>query len=329
MFFLKNCCLISFCLFSFFVNGWAQLSPLALEKIAKVEKVIQKDPGARGVAHFYTTALVDSVETLRRANHVAILTGFFIPSARQPETDGPLGALFLAKALMACGKKVTIITDSFCLPAIQACCHPIQDEIDFHLLDVALFPENPQDQKVFVSKVCSAIDCILSIERVGRSKDGSYRTMRGIDITQKTAPLDDLFLFAQNHPEMGIRTIAIGDGGNEIGMGDKQEDVKLYVPQGELIACVVPSDHLIVTGVSNWGGYALAGALWCALDQDAKEKIFLDQLYSSNEEQYRMLRSMVENNCCDGVLGKPALSVDGMGWEVHEKILDEIRSIIR
>lgn len=26
------------------------------------------------------------------------------------------------------------------------------------------------------------------------------------------------------------------------------------------IACVVPADHLIVTSVSNWGGYALAAA---------------------------------------------------------------------
>ncbi len=26
------------------------------------------------------------------------------------------------------------------------------------------------------------------------------------------------------------------------------------------IACIVPTDHLIITSVSNWGGYALAAA---------------------------------------------------------------------
>jgi hypothetical protein len=27
----------------------------------------------------------------------------------------------------------------------------------------------------------------------------------------------------------------------------------------EHIACIVPTDHLLVCSVSNWGGYALAG----------------------------------------------------------------------
>ncbi len=112
-------------------------------------------------------------------------------------------------------------------------------------------------------------------------------------------------------------------------MGGKVNEVKQYITHGELIACVVPADHLIVTGVSNWGGYALAGALWCTLDEKEKKTISLDQVYPSNEEQFSMLESMIKANCCDGVLGKPVLSVDGMTWDVHEKILDDIREIIQ
>ena len=40
--------------------------------------------------------------------------------------------------------------------------------------------------------------------------------MRGLDVTETTAPLDSLFIEASRR---GLTTIGIGDGGNEIGMG--------------------------------------------------------------------------------------------------------------
>jgi hypothetical protein len=301
---------------------------LAADKIARVEKIIQQDPGNRGVSHFYTEALFDAAQCLEKADHVAILTGFFIPAALAPETDGPLGSMFLAEALIARGKKVTLVTDSYCLSAITACYDVIKDKINPDFFEIGIFPNDKENQEAFVLNLCSKIDCLVYIVRVGRSKDHTYRTMRGIDITLKTAPLDDLFIYAQTHPERHIATVAVGDGGNEIGMGDKQNDVKQYVSKGELIACVVPSDHLIVTGVSNWGGYALAGALWCMVDEQ-REMLSLEQVYPSDEEQFQMLESLIQANCCDGVLGKPVLSVDGMPWDIHQKILDDIREIIK
>ena len=53
----------------------------------------------------------------------------------------------------------------------------------------------------------------LSIERCGRSADGAPRNMRGEDISAFATPLDDLFVAGP------WQRIAIGDGGNEIGMG--------------------------------------------------------------------------------------------------------------
>ena len=96
----------------------------------------------------------------------------------------------------------------------------------------------------------------LSIERCGRSADGAPRNMRGEDISAFTTPLDELFLAGP------WQRIAIGDGGNEIGMGSVPASViGAHVAHGETIACVTPADHLIVAGVSNWGAYALIGAL--------------------------------------------------------------------
>jgi hypothetical protein len=60
----------------------------------------------------------------------------------------------------------------------------------------------------------------------------------------------------------GRTTIGIGDGGNEIGMGKLPwETIRRNVPQGGLVACRVPTDYLIVCGVSNWGAYALGAGV--------------------------------------------------------------------
>src|SRR5207244_2860758 len=62
-----------------------------------------------------------SVATAERASLV-VVTGFFIPTAEPPagETDGPPGALFLAQALTPLGVRVTLVTDGFCRPALEA-----------------------------------------------------------------------------------------------------------------------------------------------------------------------------------------------------------------
>ena len=45
-------------------------------------------------------------------------------------------------------------------------------------------------------------------------------------------------------------------------MGKTMENVVKYVKNGECIASSVSSDYLITAGVSNWGGHALAVALY-------------------------------------------------------------------
>ena len=94
----------------------------------------------------------------------------------------------------------------------------------------------------------SGITHAISIERCGRSADGAPRNMRGQDIGSYTAPLDELFTAGP------WETIAVGDGGNEIGMGSiPRELIARHIDHGETIACVTPAQHLIVAGVSNWG----------------------------------------------------------------------------
>lgn len=71
-----------------------------------------------------------------------------------------------------------------------------------------------------------------------------------------------------------IRSIGVGDGGNEVGMGkvyDLLTSSECCIKNATDIACVVPTDHLLVCSVSNWGGYALAAA--CAVLFSAREQV--------------------------------------------------------
>lgn len=297
-----------------------------LRKITAIEKIIHQDPGERGIKNLFKPGqLKAAAGCLLASRHIAIITGFFIPGVNQPETDGPLGAFALARALLACNKSVTLISDVHCAPALEGCYRGIINPLKTNKLALTLFPSRNDEQRCFIHQLLTEANCLLSIERAGKTYDGTYRTMRGFDITDHTAPLDELFTVAKKR---GIRTIGIGDGGNEIGMGSVINGVVKNVPLGKQICCTVPVDHLIVTGVSNWGGYALAGALCCSLREENGRAFQLDECFSSNQEQLAMLSCMIKNNCCDGVRRTPSLSVDGFDWEVHQAILDHIRNVI-
>src|SRR5262249_47316972 len=101
-------------------------------RLDAIRHVIQEDVGRRGLATDPASNLITAcADDLAAAcaslaatpdPAIAVVTGFFIPLADPPcgETDGPLGALFLARALAPLGIKVVLVTDAFCAPALQA-----------------------------------------------------------------------------------------------------------------------------------------------------------------------------------------------------------------
>src|SRR5258705_140784 len=56
---------------------------------------------------------------------------------------------------------------------------------------------------------------LVAIERPGRARDGTYRNMRGADVSAWNARIDELFVRPGR-----VTTVGVGDGGNEIGMGN-------------------------------------------------------------------------------------------------------------
>ena len=143
--------------------------------------------------------------------------------------------------------------------------------------------------------------------------------MRGEDISEYTAPLDEVFAAGP------WRTIAIGDGGNEIGMGALPPAlIAAHVARGETIACVTPARHLIVAGVSNWGAYGLLGAL-AVLREDWRAQLLpcLDETLDR-----RILETTIrEGPAVDGVSRVPTPTVDNLPIAVHHEKLRRIRAL--
>jgi D-glutamate cyclase len=302
------------------------------DPLDRMRDVIQEDIGNRGLRHDPERNLVSATAGDFRgacvslagaaAPGLAVVTGFYIPTADPPagETDGPLGAVFLARALVPLGIRVAIATDAFCTTAVDAglaMCR-LSGQVQ-----VVTLPPPAEAKAMGPAAYCEqfrrataglGLRHLLAIERVGPNRSDRCRTMRGIDITDRMSPAHWLFEAA---PEGGVTTIGIGDGGNEIGMGKIALDVIRHnIPRGDLIACRVPADYLIVAGVSNWGAYGLAAGVY-HLRGAAPPALLFDA-----DVERRLLATMVERGpLVDGVLGRPSVTVDGLTWEQYSALL--------
>jgi hypothetical protein len=98
-----------------------------------------------------------------------------------------------------------------------------------------------------------------------------------------------------------------------------------HVENGMTIACITPAQHLIVAGVSNWGAYALLGAL-AVLRGDWRAKLLagLDEKLDK-----AILEATVEYGpAVDGVSRSRTLTVDNLDIAIHHEKLREIRRLV-
>ena len=250
------------------------MSLSALHTVNRLEDCLIAGSWRKGVKElqsFTHGSLLQAAASLSHSRHVAVTTGFPCNTylSCPDETDGPAGILAIVRSLIASNKQVTIVLDqknSFLRTLIKEALNTYVPKSH----DVAVVPYPPDGvatadmatAREFLynqSTGCLRFDHLVALERSGPNYEGRYMTMTARDISSMCDPVDQLFTLAG---ELNIKTIAVGDGGNEIGFGKLQKEVSEFVDNGERIACVVPVDHLIVSGVSNWGGYAIAAALY-------------------------------------------------------------------
>jgi len=230
---------------------------------------------------------------------VFLATGFFV--AGYAETDGPAGTIFTALALKKLGFNPVIVTDGFCRNFFE----PKEIEVVY-----MPFSEGEQWCRALLEKYKPV--GMISIERCGKNQDLLYANMRGVNISEKTAKIDLLFELAYGV----IPTIGVGDGGNEIGMGNVK---KLILENLELNPCVIPVTQLVIATVSNWGAYAIIAYL---------QKISGVQVFMTFDEVQDYIKYTVELGSVDGVLKQQVVSVDGFGMDVEKEIIESLRGAI-
>ena len=236
---------------------------------------------------------------------IFITTGFYV--AGHAETDGPPGALTLCLILKKLGYIPVILTDKYCQNFFE--------KYDIKVIYMDIKMEN--ESKInFIERTIKEYDPkgMISIERCGLNTENKYANMRNISINEHTAEIDLFFL---NYYKK-IPTIGIGDGGNEIGMGNLENIIKNNL---ELIPCKIKVDKLIISSVSNWGGYGLAAYL-CLL---TKNKEFFE---SVEETIKNYIKYIVSIGSIDGVTHENKEKVDGNDIDIELNIIRSLLKVI-
>lgn len=232
--------------------------------------------------------------------NVLITTGFYV--AGYAETDGPTGTLAVARALEGLGYHGIVITDKYC-------------EGFFELKNISVeyvaINADPSVYEEILAKYRPVY--MISIERCGHNLENEYANMRGDSITGQTACIDTLFELAA---EKKIPTIGVGDGGNEIGMGNVRQ---VILEKLELNPCVVTVDDLIIATTSNWGAYALAAYM---------AKLSGRPVFITYEEIEEYMAQIVALGCVDGVTKQKKMGTDGFSMEIEKEIITSLKEAI-
>ncbi|HKK23335.1 MAG TPA: glutamate cyclase domain-containing protein [Pseudohaliea sp.] len=233
---------------------------------------------------------------LTDAHRVLIGTGF--PVAGTFETDGPVGAMALYRVLEQRGAQCWI-----------ACATPLAAELEheFRVLPLQATDRGAAREEATLRLAQVTPDAIVSIERPGLAADGRYYNMRGEDISADCGIFDSYLELAE------CPTIAIGDGGNEIGMGKVAAAVAGLAITPSATSC----DELLVADVSNWGAYGLLA--------------YLDLLEATDHlgalRPRELLGFLSARGSVDGVTRENTLTEDGLDPSAGEAIISELRAL--
>jgi hypothetical protein len=293
-----------------------------------IDHLLALDPARRGIAGFFRPGgALRAARALTGARSVLIVTGFIVAEG-MPETDGPPGAVVLGRALRRLGARVRYTSDAAALAPLASALRALGEPTD-----VFGYPDHADAAAEVLAK--ERPTHLIAIERPGRCRSGDYLNMRGISVAEWNRPLDEMFLLAKSQGGEGRPgrrshaasrtgpprttpgwraplTIGVGDGGNEIGMGSVRT---LLAREGRLVArtaSVVPVDHLVVAGVSNWGAYGIVAQLGRLTGQP---------LLHTPAEERRLIDACVSAGAVDGITRRKEPTVDTLSADTHAALV--------
>ncbi len=321
----------------------------------RLDRLVNLDIGNRGVEHLYRAAreaqggpLVgtasEALLAVPEGGTVIVTTGSVSRAWISPEigeNDGPSGAAAVVRAL-AVARRATalVLAEETLLPPIAAVMRsaglatvPLDAakaaSADGSLASVVLqaFPVEDAAASEAATRLLDELspDLLFSTERVGRNENGIYYSMRGRDYGMGRARIDLLF---DEGLRRGLPVVAVGDGGNEIGMAKVAEAVRDHVPFGASGSCpcgggigaVTGADVLVTAACSNWGCTAIVAAM-AARTGDRR-------LLHTPEAEARLLEVMVREGLINSTHGLIDPNVDGIAKDSHIAVAELCRSIV-
>jgi hypothetical protein len=232
------------------------------------------------------------------------VTGF--PTRWGFETDGPLGALNLGSVLSLFNIPVKIGLSSPLFATFR------RITSSFPVIGTGSFDFCDLDAVETMSETL-----LITIEYPGCNSKGVCHTMGGHKISPELTTLNTNI--ARSSPKAWV---AIGDGGNEIGLGCFQSAVESVLPYGRIcqcgcqggIAAHVSADHSLLSVTSNYGALGLALELLRQTGQKGK--------YGWRKEE-KSLAFLNAAEIVDGVTGRPG-TVDNIHMDLAHQMLDEL-----
>jgi hypothetical protein len=277
------------------------------------------------LSYLAATALIDRVKP---RDIVLICTGFFDPPSMIDESDGPVGAVHLARALCVAFDATPVFLTEVANMGRMA---KLAQSVGLEVLDVetarttpykaAVLPI-PIDHERARKEAARVMDeykpvAMVSIEKPSPSKAGRYHTGVGLDVTDTLGKVDH---FVDAAHANGVLTIGIGDGGNEIGLGNILDEVIDIVPGGEKIGAACKADILVLASIANWGSYAIEACIAAALHKP-------EVLHSLADER-RVVDGSVNAGFIDPATGIPNGWIDGTPPICSESILELLRQMV-
>jgi len=322
----------------------------------RLDRLVNLDLGNRGIEPLFDAsravagralcgAAADMLLAIPEGGTAIVTTGSVSRAWLSPdlgENDGPSGAAALIRALWLARRAscILVIEETLMSPmaaTLQACGVAVTDlettrkaSADGTMACASLVPYPVTDAEGQTAAQSMLVhlkpDVMVSTERVGRNENGIYYNMRGRDYGMGRARIDMLFDAAMTQ---GVPVLAVGDGGNEIGMGLVAEVVKTSVPYaapgdcdcGGGIGAVSSADILMTAAVSNWGCTAICAAM--ALRTGDKRLIHTPAM------EARLLEVMTANgliNSADGIIDS---HVDGIKDTTHIALAEMAQAITR
>lgn len=296
-----------------------------------------------GNAPLCLTAAREIAERTSPGQPIVIATGLPIRGwfgAEMAENDGPIGAASLARAsyialqavpillceaeqqhvLRACLRAVGMTPTTFeQYESARGSPHAVPGR-DLPIAIVHGFTAKKDEVDAASKRILDyAPSALISIERQGMTEEGHYHYGRGEkNIPDIFAKIDQLFDIAR---QKGFFTVGIGDGGNELGMGNIRDVIRQKLPFGDKIAPSVEVSLLVSATVSNFGCYGIEACL-AAITGNVN-------VLHSPEQEAALIDACVREGAVDGVTGFVEPFVDALPVEVCTGLVSMLRAIVK